>query len=284
MLVLLGLILVPGMGIGLGFAFAGLLVPLALLALVGLGAWWLASGGRIGDSPGAVLAAIGLGLALLFACVVVALVGAWAAGTGGGVVAAILVIAAGAAIAAGAFVRPLRVLILPALALALALGFVAAAGIDLDGGFGEREHHPAAGGDVRERYEVGAGRLVIDLRDVPGPELAGRTIGVGVGLGEAIVLVPEDVCVASRGEVGMGRVATFDDATGGVDVLVDDPRRAAPGRHLLVLDAQVGVGQVQVGGEDLASLAGEDRWDERGFDRPGLDPFDANRACAGAGA
>ena len=47
-----------------------------------------------------------------------------------------LVIAAGGAIASGAFLRPVRWLVLPAVMLALAAGSVPAAGIDLDGGIG----------------------------------------------------------------------------------------------------------------------------------------------------
>ena len=57
---------------------------------------------------------------------------------------AVVVIGAGVAILAGAFVRPVRWLILPAVALALSAGTVSAAGIDLDGGVGERDYRPAS--------------------------------------------------------------------------------------------------------------------------------------------
>ena len=61
---------------------------------------------------------------------------------------AIVVILAGVAILAGAFVRPVRWLVLPALALALSAGTVSAAGIDLDGGVGERDYRPTVGGST----------------------------------------------------------------------------------------------------------------------------------------
>ena len=68
---------------------------------------------------------------------------------------AALVIVAGVMLVAGAFIGRVRWLILPALSLALAAGFVSAAGIDLDGGVGEREYRPTSASDVRDGYGLG---------------------------------------------------------------------------------------------------------------------------------
>ena len=84
-----------------------------------------------------------------FLCGLIAIGGAWAAAAGGETVVAIIVIAAGVAILVGAFVRPVRWLVLPAVALALSAGAVSAAGIDLDGGVGERDYRPASAADIR---------------------------------------------------------------------------------------------------------------------------------------
>ena len=73
---------------------------------------------------------------------------------------------------AAAFARPARWLILPALSLALSAGFVTAAGIDLDGGIGDREYRPTAATDIRDSYKLGVGELVVDLRQADLP--AGR--------------------------------------------------------------------------------------------------------------
>ena len=47
-------------------------------------------------------------------------------------------------------------------------------------------------------------------------------LGVDLGIGEARVIVPEDVCVATDAEVGIGEVRSFDRHNGGVDVDFDD--------------------------------------------------------------
>ena len=83
-----------------------------------------------------------LGVALIALCFVLAISGAWAAAAGGNGVVAGIVIAAGIALIAGAFFGSwARWLILPALALALPAGVVAAADLDVRGG-DRRGHVP----------------------------------------------------------------------------------------------------------------------------------------------
>ncbi len=198
--------------LGFGFLAAGLFIPLAILVGAGVLVWWLVSGeGPSGDAKDiARRAALGIGVLIL--CGIAAVGGAFAAAAGPDWVVAVVVIAAGVAILAGAFVKPVRWLVLPALAIALAAGVVSAAGFDLDGGVGEREYRPASVTDIHDRYELGIGELVIDLRDTDLP--AGDVpIKVDLGMGEARVLVPEDVCVATSADIGMGNVASSDATT-----------------------------------------------------------------------
>ena len=156
-----------------------------------------------------------------------------------------LVIASGAAVLAGAFMKPIRWLVLPAIALALAGGLVAAAGIDTDGGMGQREIRPASTADLEDRYELGVGELVVDLTDADLP--AGDVpLELDVGIGEARVVVPEDVCVATSADVGIGNVRTFGRDNGGVDVDYEDAPYASPGATRVLIDAEVGVGSVRV--------------------------------------
>ena len=110
------------------------------------------------------------------------------------------------------------------MALALAAGTVAAAGIDLDGGIGQREYRPGTTAELRDRYELGIGELVVDLRDTDLPK-GDLPLDVDVGMGQAVVVVPEDVCVATDADVGMGNVALFGSDHGGIDVDYED----APG-------------------------------------------------------
>ena len=155
--------------LGGGLILGGVLVPLAFLVAAGVLVWWLVSGEGPSGDAGDIARRAALGIGLLVLCGLVAFGGAWAAAAGGEVIIAILVIGAGVAIAAGAFLKPVRWLILPALALALSAGAVSAAGIDLDGGVGDREYRPASTVDLRDRYELGIGELVVDLTDTDLP-------------------------------------------------------------------------------------------------------------------
>lgn len=262
-----------------GFFLGGALVPLALLALAGLAVWWLVSGEPPSGSPGDVARRAALGVGLLIACAALAVASFFASGLGGGVVVAGIVIAAGAALVAAAFVGGARWLVLPALAIALPLAFVSAAGIDLDGGFGERRERPATVTEMRQGYSLGAGELVVDLREVDLPA-GDHPLSVRVGAGHALVLVSEDVCVASSAEIGMGAVAVFDRTSGGIDVDWIDGRRARPGNARLVLDGDVGLGLLEVRHRESARRDGPP-WERRG--RPGSVGVDErNAACATA--
>ena len=176
--------------LGGGILLGGILVPLAVLVAIGVLVWWLVSGEGPSGDAGDIARRAALGVGLLILCGLVAFVGAWAAAAGGETIVALLVIAAGAAIVAGAFLKPVRWLILPALALALSAGTVSAAGIDLDGGIGDRDYRPASVVDLRDRYQLGMGELVVDLRETDLP--AGDTpLEIDLGVGSARLIVPE---------------------------------------------------------------------------------------------
>jgi phage shock protein PspC (stress-responsive transcriptional regulator) len=267
--------------LGGGLLLAGIGIPLALLVGTGVLVWWLVSGeGPSGDARDVAKRA-SLGIGVLVLCLVLFAGGALAAAAGPEWLVPALVIAAGAAVLAGAFMKPIRWLVPPALALALAAGVVAAADIDLDGGVGEREYRPASTIDLRDRYELGVGELVVDLRetDLPAGDVP---LEMDVGIGEAMVIVPEDVCVTTNADVGIGNVRLFGQDNGGVDVDFEDNPDAAPDVTRVTLDADVGVGQVRV-----TDLEGEfelrngdfGAFHDRGYD----DTRDANAACDGTG-
>ncbi len=258
--------------LGGGFLLAGIALPFALLVLAGLTVWWLASGQGFGGEPREVARHAALGIGVLALCLLLFLGGAWAVAAGGGTVTAGLVIGTGALLLVGAFAGGLRWVMLPALSLAIGAGFVAAAGIDFGGGVGEREYRPLAGADVRERYELSMGQLVVDLRNTELP--SGDTpLRMEVGMGEAMLLVPRDVCVASTARVGAGDVRVFDRDSAGFDVDWEDPTRAPVGTSRVVVDADVGFGAFRVaheGGSDSGPRFG-------GHDD--LNP--GNAACSG---
>jgi len=267
--------------LGGGAIAAGILIPVAFLVAAGVLVWWLVSGeGPSGDARDiARRAALGIGVLVL--CGVVALAGAWAAAAGGGTIVAILVIGSGAAIVAGAFLKPVRWLVLPAIALGLGAGVVSAAGIDLDGGVGDKTYRPASTVDLRDRYELGIGDLEVDLRttDLPAGD---RPLELDVGVGEARLIVPRDVCVATDARVGVGAVRVFERDSGGVDVdVVDEPGARSDTTRLLV-DADIGVGALNV-------VHDPEDAEYHGFERDFDDEFEAsfvgdgNAACTDTG-
>ncbi|HEY2600178.1 MAG TPA: PspC domain-containing protein [Thermoleophilaceae bacterium] len=228
-----------------GWAFG----PFVFIALAALAVWWLVSGERPQGDARSVARSIGRGIGMLIVCFALALGGAWLAGAGGGTVAAITVIVAGAILAGAALEGYGRWLILPVLSLALPVAFVSAANIDLHGGAGDKQYVPTSSAQVRDSYRLGAGRLVVDLRDAklsPGD----HPLKLRVGVGEAILLVPNNVCVATQSKVGMGVVDSFDRSNGGVDVDWSDQPPASPGNPRIVLNADVGVGRLGIGHYD----------------------------------
>jgi phage shock protein PspC (stress-responsive transcriptional regulator) len=222
------------------------LVPLGLVALAGLLVWRVASGQRPEGDARAVLRAIGLGLALIALCFVLAISGAWAAAAGGNGVVAGIVIAAGIVLIAGAFFGSwARWLILPALAVALPAGVVAAADLDVRGGTGEVTYRPASTAEVHDSYRLGVGHLVVDLRDArltPGD----HRIKIRLGVGGAELLVPRGVCVSTGNHVGIGGTSVFNRDGGGIDTDWSDERRAPEGTPRVVVDGDIGIGALIV--------------------------------------
>jgi hypothetical protein len=162
----------------------------------------------------------------------------------------------------------------PALTIALAAGVVGAAGIDLDGGIGQREYRPGSSVDLREHYDVGIGQLVVDLRETDLPK-GDVPLDVEVGIGEALVIVPDDVCVATDADVGMGNVALFGRDHGGIDVKYEDAPDAKPTATRLLLHADVGMGQVRV-----SDRRGDVYFDEYEFGRFNDDELIPARSAA----
>ena len=267
-----------GGGIGWGWGWGGALVPLLLLSAVGLLVWRLAGGHATGSGRD-VAQRIGLGLLLVAVCGALALGSAWAAATGGATVVAVLVIAAGVGLAVAAFVGGARILIAPALALALPAAIVSAAGIDARGGVGDRAVRPVGAAQVRDEYHLGVGRLVVDLRRA-GLPAGDRPLHVRVGVGQAVVVVPRDVCVAAKGRIGMGGALLLGHDEGGLDVRLDDQPPARPRTARLVVDADIGVGALEV--RHTPPPDWHDRTGPAGTGRPGS--AEANAACAGSSA
>jgi phage shock protein PspC (stress-responsive transcriptional regulator) len=233
---------------GAGWEFG---VGLGSIALIGAGALvvWLRlrrHGGSAQVRPSADLRMwrwLALATAVTSAAILLAVAGAWLAGTERHV-AAWAVVVIGTSLLLGAFTRA-RWLVAPAVAFALPVAIVAAAHVDLHGGVGERSYRPLTLSEARSGYQLGAGRLEIDLRDISFPP-GDTPLRVRLGVGEVVILVPDEVCVATRAHIGGGYVGALDRESGGLDV--NWLNRPSPPRQVarLVLDGRVGLGALFV--------------------------------------
>jgi phage shock protein PspC (stress-responsive transcriptional regulator) len=244
----------PFLGSGFG------LLPFALLAVVGV-ALYRASRGE--EGTGRVLARVGLALVLIGVAGAGSVAAFLGAGVGAGALIASAVIALGAALVVSAFHGGARWLVVPALALAFPAGLVAAADVDLTGPWGEREYRLASVSELKPRYEVGAGEVRIDMRDVDLP--AGTTdVAFDVGMGYVELLVPPDACVASDIDIGVGYAGTLGHEHGGFGVDVDERPVPPSGAKTLRIAADVGLGAIEVARSPEELHVGDrDRWRER---------------------
>ena len=160
-------------------------------------------------------------------------------------VAIIAVVAGVTLIGAGLLGGP-RWLILPAIVLVLPLAVVSAADINLQGGVGERTHHPAALAEIQPEYRVGVGRMDVDLRSL---KLTGgdtANVKLVVGIGEAVVQVPDNACIATDAQIGAGQADVPDgDQPSGLDVTVERKVRTTSAPVVRV-NADIGVGHLQI--------------------------------------
>jgi predicted membrane protein len=116
-------------------------------------------------------------------------------------------------------------------------------GVPLAGGVGDRTERPATPAELTT-YELGAGDLLVDLRQLQVPP--GTTaVEARVGVGELVVEVPDGVSFQVVASSGLGEVQVLGEQEGGVANRVDATVEAGGDRRL-ELDLRVGIGQVRV--------------------------------------
>jgi phage shock protein PspC (stress-responsive transcriptional regulator) len=240
-----GLAIFSGIGIALYLVILLLVpeegvsrAPICLLWRGSVGDQWRASADR------RLLRRLVLATAVVVGAALLALAGAWLAGTHARL-AAWAVVAIGAAIVLSAFTRTARRLVLPGVAFVLAVATIAAAHVDLRGGVGDRFYRPRSLSEVHGGYQLGAGRLEIDLRNLVFPTSTTQ-LHVRLGVGELVVLVPRGVCVATSARIGGGYVGALERRSAGLDVNWTERPSPPPGTPRLVVDANVGLGGLLV--------------------------------------
>jgi phage shock protein PspC (stress-responsive transcriptional regulator) len=243
-------------GLGRYFSIDPVVVRIAFIVgaffggagLIAYAAAWLLvpsdDGKSRGDAAG-ILRRLGIALGMLVLTGVAVIAGFAGAASGGETTVAIIVIAAGGLLALGAFTGGMRWLIVPALALGLAAGAAAAGNIDIRGGTGERIYRPATADSLRSNYKLGVGHLRLDLRNTKfGP--GEHRVHLKLGLGQAEVLVPPNVCVSSTAHIAGGGTTVFDHTSGGTYHDWQETRQARPGASQLTVDADIGFGELRI--------------------------------------
>ena len=162
------------------------------------------------------------------------------------VASGIAILGLGAVLIAASFAGGARWLIIPGLLLAGAVGFLKAADVHLRGGWGDRDIAVASVADLHDRYDLSAGRLRIDLRDLQLSEGEERNIRARVGMGDLVIRVPQGVTVDADARSGAGQVELFGRQSDGLDVTHTTTQDLGSGGGTLHLDADVGLGRIIV--------------------------------------
>jgi phage shock protein PspC (stress-responsive transcriptional regulator) len=129
-----------------------------------------------------------------------------------------------------------------ALLLVTAAVFAAIFHVHVGSGVGDRQYVVAGVQDLRSKYKLGIGNMTVDLSNVR--FRAGETtVSTRVDAGNLRVIVPDDVALRVRGDAQLGQVELLGQTADGRNV---DKSVRQGGARVLVLDAHVGVGKVQV--------------------------------------
>ena len=107
-------------------------------------------------------------------------------------------------------------------------------------------HVPTSASEVRRDYEMHAGSLLLDLREVSDPAaLDGREISIEGGAGEVRVLLPEGIDATVEATVGVGESTLLGGSVAGLDThnVAGADTGADPDVHLTI---DLGVGSVVV--------------------------------------
>jgi phage shock protein C len=161
--------------------------------------------------------------------------------------AGLAIVGFGVILIVAGFAGGARWLIIPALLLAGIVGFFKAADVHLRGGWGDRDVAVASIADLQDRYDLSAGRLRIDLRELQLGEGEEQSVRARVGMGDLVIRVPQGVTVDADARSGAGEVELFGRHSDGLDVTRTTARDSGTeGGGTLHLDADVGLGRVVV--------------------------------------
>jgi phage shock protein PspC (stress-responsive transcriptional regulator) len=129
------------------------------------------------------------------------------------------------------------------LLLALMAAFLAVFDVHLRDGIAERTFAPASVDTLRDEYELGMGELVLDLRSIEFP-LGETRLRARVDAGRIHLLLPDGVALRAGTSAKLGEIELLGRRVEGWEVArrVDET-----GLRVLVVDAEVGIGEIEIG-------------------------------------
>ena len=137
-------------------------------------------------------------------------------------------------------------LIVLGLFVALVGGALAATDVEFSGGVGDRTESPTSVDELDDPYELGVGRLELDLTELDLDE--DTTVRAQIGIGQLVVTVPAARPVSVDAEIGAGDVDVLGEHDDGwnADVQTEADRGVGPELHL---ELEGGMGGIRVVGE-----------------------------------
>lgn len=112
-----------------------------------------------------------------------------------------------------------------------------------EGGIGDAVERPESPAEL-EPFRQGIGKLTVDLTS-PDLDLDGATVEASIGIGELVVLVPDDTDVSLDIHVALGNAEALGETSSGIDVDLAGISSTS-GSQELVLELDVGIGNVRV--------------------------------------
>jgi phage shock protein C len=106
---------------------------------------------------------------------------------------------------------------------------------------GDRVFQPSSLDELQPSYELGMGKLTLDLSQLPLGD-ATRDVQLRVGAGEVEVILPPGPSVTAHGKIGLGEATLFErhQEGGGIDLSNTDPGQ---GQGALQIDFNIGLGE-----------------------------------------
>jgi hypothetical protein len=155
-------------------------------------------------------------------------------------------IAVGGGLVAGSFLGQMRGLVALGITLSVALAVAMFAAPLLGDGVGGRTYTISNVSALDPDYVHGIGELVVDLRSLDVADGESIAVHLDLGIGNAVVRLPDDVDALVAGDVGLGELELFGERTSGVGNRAEVNQDVDGTSASIIIDLEVGIGHGEV--------------------------------------